>query len=114
MEHLTVLEEYLTNQDSQVEALKILLSVSTDPQTLQMLEECKTLIRKVIGLAVEDKTANIALQVLINISQSEGVSEVMVKNSVFSTLFEYLSKYLPLISDVYSLKLSICSLQQLN
>lgn len=106
MEHMSVIEDSLKKPESQEEALRIVLSVSTDPQTLKLLEACKNMIRKIIELSVEEKTSNLALQVLINISQNQKISEIMVNNGVFAIHFEYLSKLFPiqLVLTIYSQK----------
>ena len=92
MEHIAIIEDSLKRQESQDEALKILLSLSTDNETLALIASSKNLVRELVSLATEEKTANTALQILINFAQNQKISEIMVDNGVFHTLFDYLSK----------------------
>ena len=92
MEHMTIIEDALKSMESREEALKIVLSISTDPDSLKLISDCKNIIRLVIESAVDDKTSNLGLQVMINLSQNKPISEIMVKNGAFNTLFDYLSK----------------------
>lgn len=92
MEHIAIIEDSLKRQESQDEALKILLSLSTDNETLALIASSKNLVRELVSLATEEKTANTALQILINFAQNQKISEIMVDNGVFHILFDYLSK----------------------
>lgn len=92
MEHMPIIEDALNNKESQEEALKIVLSLSTDAASLKLFAECKNILRKIIELSVEGTTSNLALQTMINLTQTSEISEVMLKNGVLNSLFDFLSK----------------------
>jgi hypothetical protein len=54
MEHMQLIEDCLRKDESAEEALKILLSISTDPKSLEMLSQCKGILTQLISLASED------------------------------------------------------------
>lgn len=91
---MPIIEQALGSKESQEEALKIVLSLSNDTESLKLFAESKNIIRKVIELSGEESVSNLALQVMINLSQNADISEVMVKNGGISTLFDFLSKSL--------------------
>mmetsp|Transcript_12166 Transcript_12166/g.12170 ORF Transcript_12166/g.12170 Transcript_12166/m.12170 type:complete len:257 (+) Transcript_12166:3-773(+) len=94
MEHMPIIEQALGSKESQEEALKIVLSLSNDTESLKLFAESKNIIRKVIELSGEESVSNLALQVMINLSQNEDISKVMVKNGGISTLFDFLKTHL--------------------
>jgi len=93
-EHLKIIEDSLKQTESQEEALKIVLSLSTDAESLTLFSSSKAILQLLIDLSTEDRTANTALQILINFSQNEDLSSMMVKTGIFNVLFEYLKTHL--------------------
>ena len=65
-EHLAIIEDSLKQSHSQEEALKIVLSLSEDADSLNLFASSKFLVKLLIDLISVENLSNTALQVLIN------------------------------------------------
>ena len=65
-EHLAIIEDSLKQSHSQEEALKIVLSLSEDADSLNLFASSKVLVKLLIDLISVENLSNTALQVLIN------------------------------------------------
>lgn len=90
MEHMAIIEDYLKEPQVAGEALNIVLSISNDPESQSLLLENKNIIKELISFFDDGKHINVVLQILINLTQSEQISELCISNNIFEILFNYL------------------------
>ena len=95
MENLAIIGQCLNQPEAQEEALKILLSISSDPDSQNLLETEKNIIKELVSMFDENKCSNLVLQILINLSENEDIGSLLVSsNNIFEILFNYLKSNL--------------------